>query len=116
MHPSSVTRLIHALVWAVSFPAVGFCLWAFLFGLAVGIIKDGGPPRARLASDLEGFAVLTGMLLVLVLGSGGGIAGWLWPNTGTGWALRHLALALLGLASVTGVWLWILGVPHWTLV
>jgi len=50
------------------------------------------------------------------LGLGGGIAGWIWWKTGTGSALGHLVLGMLSLAVVTGILLWLWGVPHWTLV
>ncbi len=110
------SRILHSLVWAVSFPFVGFLVWAFLFGMAGAMLKDGSLTRSRMASDLEGFAVLTGMLLVLILGLGGGIAGWIWWKTGTGSALGYLIPGVLALAVVTGILLWLRGVPHWTLV
>lgn len=109
-------RILHSLLWAVSFPFVGFLVWVFLFGMAGAMLKDGSSTRSRTASDLEGFAVLTGMLLVLILGLGGGIGGWIWWKAGTGSALGHLVVGVLSLAVVIGILLWLWGVPHWTLV
>ena len=104
------------MLWAFSFPLVGILIWGFLFGMVGGILKNGGPGRMKTAADFEGFSVLTGMLLALVLGGVGGVGGWIWPAAGTLSALGHVALAVGGAACVAGILLWVFGVPHWTLV
>lgn len=111
-----ISRVVHFVIWAFTFPLVGLLIWGLLFGIAGAIVRDGGPERMKTAGNLEGFAAVTGMLLALVLAVAGGVVSWVWPSLGLGSALGYLILSLLGLALISGILLWLLGVPRWTLV